>query len=113
MKSTTHVLGVGMVEFAKPGASDPFDVMAANAIRGALEDAGLSLSDVDGYFCAADAPGLGQINMVDYLGIKPSFVDSTDTGGSSYVVHVEHAVQAREAPVDEELGDLSHLEPGC
>ena len=66
----------------------------ADVAHGALEDAGLSLSDVDGYFCAGDAPGLGPINMVDYLGIKPSFVDSTDTGGSSYVVHVEHAVQA-------------------
>ena len=66
----------------------------ADVAYGALEDAGLSLSDVDGYFCAGDAPGLGPINMVDYLGIKPSFVDSTDTGGSSYVVHVEHAVQA-------------------
>ena len=66
----------------------------ADVAHGALEDAELSLSDVDGYFCAGDAPGLGPINMVDYLGIKPSFVDSTDTGGSSYVVHVEHAAQA-------------------
>ena len=43
----------------------------ADVAHGALEDAGLSLSDVDGYFCAGDAPGLGPINMVDYLGIKP------------------------------------------
>ncbi len=66
----------------------------ADVAKGALADAGLSHTDVDGYFCAGDAPGLGPINMVDYLGLKPKFVDSTDTGGSSYVVHVEHAVQA-------------------
>ena len=24
--------------------------------------------DVDGYFCAGDAPGMGPISMVDYLG---------------------------------------------
>ena len=66
----------------------------AEVAKGALDDAGLSHSDVDGYFCAGDAPGLGPINMVDYMGLKPNYVDSTDTGGSSYVVHVEHAAQA-------------------
>jgi acetyl-CoA C-acetyltransferase len=61
---------------------------------GALADAGLTLADVDGYFCAGDAPGLGMLSMVDYLGIRPRFVDSTETGGSSYVIHVIHAAQA-------------------
>jgi acetyl-CoA C-acetyltransferase len=66
----------------------------AESAKGALDDAGLELKDVDGYFCAGDAPGLGPINMVDYMGLKPSYVDSTDTGGSSYLVHVEHAAMA-------------------
>lgn len=66
----------------------------AECARGALEDAGLSLSDVDGYFCAADAPGLGMLNMVDYLGLNVRHVDSTDTGGSAYLAHVSHAAQA-------------------
>ncbi|WP_454725775.1 MULTISPECIES: thiolase domain-containing protein [Cupriavidus] len=66
----------------------------AECARGALEDAGLTLQDVDGYFCAGDAPGLGMINMVDYLGLKVRHVDSTDTGGSAYIAHVSHAAQA-------------------
>ena len=66
----------------------------AECARGALADAGLTLSDVDGYFCAGDAPGLGANNMVDYLGLKVRHVDSTDTGGSAYLVHVAHAAQA-------------------
>ena len=66
----------------------------AECARGALEDAGLTLQDVDGYFCAGDAPGLGAINMADYLGLKLKHVDSTDTGGSSYLLHVAHAAQA-------------------
>jgi acetyl-CoA C-acetyltransferase len=61
---------------------------------GALADAGLSLRDVDGYFCSGDAPGLGMLNMVDYMGLRPRHVDSTDTGGSSYLIHVAHAAQA-------------------
>jgi acetyl-CoA C-acetyltransferase len=66
----------------------------AECARGALDDAGLSMADVDGYFCAGDAPGMGPLSMVDYMGIKPRHVDSTDTGGSSYLVHVAHAAQA-------------------
>jgi acetyl-CoA C-acetyltransferase len=62
--------------------------------RGALADAGLTLHDVDGYFCAGDAPGLGPNSMVDYLNLKVRHVDSTDTGGSSYLLHVAHAAQA-------------------
>ncbi len=66
----------------------------AECARGALEDAGLSLQDVDGYFCAGDAPGLGANNMVDYLGLKVRHVDTSDTGGSAYLLHVSHAAQA-------------------
>ncbi len=66
----------------------------AEVAKGALEDAGLSKQDVDGYFCAGDAPGLGPLSMVDYLGLKLRHMESTDTGGSSYLVHVSHAAQA-------------------
>jgi acetyl-CoA C-acetyltransferase len=67
----------------------------AECARGALEDAGLGPQDVDGYFCAGDAPGLGANNMADYLGLtRLRHVDSTDTGGSAYLVHVSHAAQA-------------------
>ncbi|MGE0333257.1 MAG: thiolase domain-containing protein [Ramlibacter sp.] len=66
----------------------------AECARGALADAGLTLQDVDGYFCAGDAPGLGPLSMADYLGLKVRHVDSTDTGGSAYLIHVSHAAQA-------------------
>lgn len=66
----------------------------AEVAKGALEDAGLTKKDIDGYFCAGDAPGLGPLSMVDYLGLRVRHVDSTDTGGSSYLVHVSHAAQA-------------------
>ena len=66
----------------------------AECAQGALADAGLSLHDVDGYFCAGDAPGLGALSMADYMGLQCRHVDSTDTGGSSYLLHVSHAAQA-------------------
>jgi acetyl-CoA C-acetyltransferase len=66
----------------------------AESARGALEDAGLTRDDVDGYFCAGDAPGLGGLSMADYMGLKLRHMDTTETGGSSYVIHVSHAAQA-------------------
>ena len=66
----------------------------AEVARGALEDAGLTRKDIDGYFCAGDAPGLGPLAMADYMGLKLRHLDSTDTGGSSYLIHVAHAAQA-------------------
>ena len=66
----------------------------AESALGALEDAGLTKDDVDGYFCAGDAPGLGPLSLVDYMGLKLKHLDATETGGSSYVLHVGHAAEA-------------------
>jgi acetyl-CoA C-acetyltransferase len=69
----------------------------AQAALGALADAGLSHGDVDGYCCAGDAPGLGPLSMVDYLNFKVRFFDTTDTGGSAYLILAARAAQAIEA----------------
>jgi acetyl-CoA C-acetyltransferase len=66
----------------------------AECAKGALEDAGLSFDDVDAYFCAGDAPGFGALSMADYMGLKLKHTDSTETGGSSYIVHAGHAAEA-------------------
>ncbi len=63
-------------------------------IIGALADAGLAMTDIDGYFCAGDASG-GPMSMADYMGLRNlQHLDSTDVGGSSYILHVGHAAQA-------------------
>ena len=66
----------------------------AESALGALRDAGLSKDDVDGYFCAGDAPGLGPLAMADYMNLRLRHLDSTEAGGCSYLVHVSHAAQA-------------------
>jgi acetyl-CoA C-acetyltransferase len=67
----------------------------AECAAGALADAGLSHDDVDAYFCAGDAPGFGALSMIDYMGLRNvRHMDTTETGGSSYLVHVGHAAQA-------------------
>ncbi len=66
----------------------------AEVAAGALRDAGLAKDDIDGYFCAGDAPGIGPLSMVEYLGLKVRHADSTDIGGSSPIAHVGRAARA-------------------
>ncbi len=63
-------------------------------VLAALEDAGLTLADVDGV-CHPESA----VAFAEYLGVHPVFLDSTMTGGSSYEVHVEHAAAAIAAGV--------------
>lgn len=62
-------------------------------LREALDDAGLTLSDVDGLFTVGRG-GMASVELAEYLRIQPSYTDSTATGGASYEVHVEHAAAA-------------------
>jgi acetyl-CoA C-acetyltransferase len=66
----------------------------AEAAAGALADAGLSLSDVDAYFCDSSVPGLGPMGMIEYLGIDVRLASSSDIGGATYLSAVAHAALA-------------------
>src|SRR3546814_19733610 len=68
--------------------------MHGEAALGSLADAGLTLADFDGYFCAGDATWLGPVSMADYLNLRLRHLDSTEIGGSSYVAHVPPAANA-------------------
>jgi acetyl-CoA acetyltransferase len=71
-----------------------FQIMAECA-RGALDDAGLSLADVDGLLGASMTMGpMGVVELAEYLNLKPSYLDGTNIGGSSFVAHVNHAAAA-------------------
>src|SRR5947207_10831886 len=86
---------VGIYEHPTRKAEDKsLAQLHAESAKGAIEDAGLSKSDIDGYFCAGDAPGLGPLSMPAYMGIKLRHMYSTDSGGSSYIIHVGHAAEA-------------------
>jgi len=66
----------------------------AESAVGALRDAGLTRDDVDGYFCAGDAPGMGPTSMIEYMNLRVRHTDSTELGGCSYIALVAHAADA-------------------
>lgn len=93
IRGIAHIAGI----FEHPGRELPNLTLAqihAEVAEGALNDAGLTFKDVDAYYSAGDAPGFGALSMADYLGLNCINIDDTETGGSSYLVHVQHAAQA-------------------
>ena len=82
---------VGVADAASPTGELELSGRALEAamVREALDDAGLTLADVDGVCYAGMATGIAE-----YLGIHPRFIDGTMVGGSSYELHVEHAAAA-------------------
>jgi len=82
---------VGVADIASPtGQLDQRGrALEVAMIRAALDDAGLTLDDVDGV-CHAGSPTA----LAEFLGIQPRYVDGTVVGGSSYELHVEHAAAA-------------------
>ncbi|MEU7964835.1 acetyl-CoA acetyltransferase [Streptomyces sp. NPDC049097] len=65
----------------------------AQAARRALADAGLDRALVDG-FASAGLGTLAPVEVAEYLGLRPTWVDSTSVGGSTWEVMAAHAVDA-------------------
>jgi acetyl-CoA C-acetyltransferase len=71
-----------------------FQIMA-ECTRGALDDAGLERTDIDGLFGASMTMGMmGIVDLAEYLDLKPDYIDGSNIGGSSFVSHVNHAAAA-------------------
>lgn len=68
--------------------------LEVQVITEALASAGLTLADVDGLASCTGAMMMPSVELAEYLGIQPRWTDSTQTGGSSFEIHVEHAAAA-------------------
>ena len=68
--------------------------MKAASIKAALDDAGLKWGDVDAIYDAGDGDGGGGgLGLSAYLGLKPTVIDTSQVGGSSYEFHAAHALR--------------------
>ena len=77
-----------------PGFS-AMDLMAQGVHR-ALDDAGLTTRDVDGIFSATAQSRFAGLALAEYLNLPEAFIDSTATGGSSFMGHLAKAQMAIE-----------------
>ncbi|EHI10521.1 acetyl-CoA acetyltransferase [Mycolicibacterium thermoresistibile] len=85
------IVGVGLSDCGRVPDKTATALMA-QAARRAISDAGLHKNDIDGL--GAHGSLLAPIEVGEYLGLRPTWVDSTDVGGSSWEVMAQHAVAA-------------------
>ncbi len=96
MRGSTAIVGVGQAGIGEaPGRTD-MEIMV-EAAQKAVADAGLSMRDIDGITTASVGASMWALPTVEYLGIRPKFVDSTMVGGCSFVSHMMPAMLALNA----------------
>ena len=83
------IAGVATTDYPHHPELTELGVHAIAADR-ALADAGISWDEVDGYASAGFFP-MHAVQLCEYFGLTPSYLDETNTGGSSFEVLVEHA----------------------
>jgi sterol carrier protein 2 len=93
-----QVIGVSMVKFAKPGANEPYEVMGSNAIRGALEDAGIGYDAIEqafaGYVYGDSTCGQRVAYEVGMTGIPVYNLNNYCASGSSALMLARQAVES-------------------
>ncbi|OBH01504.1 acetyl-CoA acetyltransferase [Mycobacterium sp. E342] len=92
MSRAVAIAGVALSELGTVGDRSPYDLIA-QASRRALDDAGLTAADIDGL--ASTGQGmLAPVEVADYLGLRPTWLDSTSVGGAAWEVMASHAADA-------------------
>jgi acetyl-CoA acetyltransferase len=93
--SRVAIVGAALSDCGRVDTKTPFELHYQAASR-ALDDAGLTKADVDGL----GSSGMGllaPVELGEYLGLRPTWVDGTGVGGSTWEFMVEHAAAAIQA----------------
>ncbi len=95
---TNHVIiaGVGMTPFVKPGTEEPYTVMGAQAVRMALDDAGLDYGQIQqayaGYVYGDSTAGQAVLYDVGMTGVPVINVNNNCSTGSTALYLAQQAV---------------------
>ncbi|MCP1335322.1 thiolase [Futiania mangrovi] len=96
LRGKAAVVGVGLANRPEAPGRNAIELLAEASIN-ALDDAGLTLSDVDGLFTGSAFHYMPTLSAAEYLGIRPTYSDGSMVGGSSFVMHLLNAAMALEA----------------
>jgi acetyl-CoA acetyltransferase len=89
------IVGAALSDCGRVDTKSPFELHYQAASR-AVADAGLTKADIDGF--ASNGMGtLAPVEVAEYLGVFPTWVDGTGVGGSTWEFMVEHATAAIQA----------------
>ena len=93
-RGSAAIVGVAESDLGQVAEGMSVIDLMAQGIHRALADCGLGLKDVDGVFSATTQARTSALALCEYLKLDPAFVGSTIVGGSSFEIHVAHAMAA-------------------
>ncbi len=98
LRGAVAIAGVGTAGCGEaPGYTD-IELLAL-AAKAAVEDAGLSMRDIDGLCTANLEAAMWPFNVVEYLKLRPKFIEGTNIGGAAFVAHLLPSMLALAAGV--------------
>ena len=116
MNAKVCVTGVGMIPFSKPGASEPYDQLGANATAAALEDASLNFDKVEqayvGYVYGDSTSGQKALYHLGMTGIPIINVNNNCSTGSSALFLARQAIESGAAECVLAVG-FEQMNPGA
>lgn len=92
MSRKVAIAGVALSDVGRVEDKNPYELIA-QASRRAVADAGLEKADIDGLGSTAISI-MAPVDVAEYLGLTPRWLDSTSVGGSSWEIMAAHAVDA-------------------
>ena len=95
LSRSAAIAGVAESDLGKVPGKSALELQGQAAVA-ALQEAGLRLSDVDAVFAHTD-DRFASLQVSEYLGIRPRYVDSSNVGGMSNLMHIGHAMAAMAA----------------
>ncbi|ATI80735.1 acetyl-CoA acetyltransferase [Sphingobium yanoikuyae] len=89
-RARAAIVGAATFGIGRAAGHDSTDLAAIASVR-ALEDAGLTISEVDGLFFTHPFDAWGGTLLAQYLGIQPKVLENSRLGGSAFQNYVELA----------------------
>lgn len=86
------IVGVALSDCGRVETKTAFE-LHHQATQRAIADAGIDKDDIDG-FMSTGMGNLPPIEVAEYMGLRPTWVDSTGVGGSAWEFLLEHAYAA-------------------
>ena len=96
LRGRSAIVGMATAGMGETPGFSAMELLGQAAVK-AIADAGLRLHDVDGVFAATSDHAFPTMSVVEYLGLRPRFFDSTNVGGSSFEMHLLQATLALNA----------------
>src|SRR5258708_31072726 len=92
MAGRVAIVGAALSDIGRVDDKTAFELHYQGTSR-ALADAGLTKGDVGGYMSCGTGT-MSPVEVTEYLGLRPDYIDSTQVGGASWEFMVEHALAA-------------------